>query len=65
MTATAIQGPVAALSDAELSVIEARLNVSGLFTAHAHTDMTRLLAELRRLRAARTPDPNDRERGTR
>ncbi len=38
------------LSTAELAVIQGRLSIGGLFGAHAHTDVTRLLAEVRRLR---------------
>jgi hypothetical protein len=37
------------MTAAELAVIEARLGVSGLFAAYAHTDVTRLLAEVHRL----------------
>ena len=44
----------APLGDEELAAIAARLPVGGLFTAHAHTDMTRLLAEVHRLRHALT-----------
>ena len=49
--------PDGGLSDAELAAIAARLPVGGLFIAHARTDMTRLLAEVHRLRrvAARQP----------
>ena len=42
----------APLGDDELAAIAARLPVGGLFVAHAHTDMTRLLAEVHRLRYA-------------
>jgi hypothetical protein len=37
------------LAVGELAAIEARLPVSGLFAAHARTDVTRLLAEVHRL----------------
>lgn len=36
---------------AELAAIQRRLDSLGLFTAHAYTDVTRLLAEVHRLRA--------------
>ncbi|MDQ6874943.1 MAG: hypothetical protein M3042_07795 [Actinomycetota bacterium] len=38
------------MSTAELDAIRGRLNVGGLFGAHAHTDVIRLLAEVQRLR---------------
>jgi hypothetical protein len=38
---------------AELRLIERRMSTVGLFTAHAFTDMGRLIAEVRRLRQAR------------
>ena len=38
----------------ELAAIEARLPIGGLFLAHAHTDVTRLLGEVHRLRQALT-----------
>jgi len=47
-----------ALGDEELAAIAARLPVGGLFVAHAHTDMTRLLAEVHRLRHALTDPPH-------
>jgi hypothetical protein len=37
----------------ELTLIERRMRTVGLFTAHAYTDMGRLLTEVRRLRQAR------------
>jgi len=48
----------APLGDEELAAIEARLPVGGLFIAHAHTDMTRLLAEIHRLRSHLTGRPH-------
>jgi len=48
----------APLGDEELAAIAARLPVGGLFIAHAHTDMTRLLAEVHRLRHALTNRPH-------
>jgi len=50
--------PDGGLSDADLASIQARLPVGGLFIAHAHTDMTRLLAEVHRLRHALTNPPH-------
>jgi hypothetical protein len=41
------------LAVAELNLIERRMSAVGLFTAHAYTDMGRLIAEVRRLRHAR------------
>jgi len=40
------------LSAADLAAIEAHLRADGIFTAHARTDVLRLLAEVRRLRHA-------------
>jgi hypothetical protein len=40
------------LTTANLDAIERRLGSAGLFAAHAYTDVTRLLAEVRRLRLA-------------
>jgi hypothetical protein len=40
------------LSTEELTAIQCRLGSAGLFATHAHTDLTRLLAEVRRLRLA-------------
>ena len=37
----------------DLAAIEAHLRADGIFTAHARTDVLRLLAEVRRLRHAR------------
>jgi hypothetical protein len=45
------------MTGSELAAIEGRLNVSGLFYSHAHTDVTRLLAEVHRLRTAPTTGP--------
>jgi hypothetical protein len=42
------------LASEDLRLIERRMGTVGLFTAHAYTDMGRLLAEVRRLRQART-----------
>jgi len=53
-TGTATGMPAAPLGDEELAAIAARLPVGGLFIAHAHTDMTRLLAEVHRLRHSPT-----------
>ncbi len=47
----------APLSDEELAAITARLPIGGLFAAHAHTDMTRLIAEIHRLRKHHTDRP--------
>jgi hypothetical protein len=46
-----------AMTRGELAAIAGRLHVSGLFYAHAHTDVTRLLAEVHRLRTALTAGP--------
>jgi hypothetical protein len=40
------------LTPEDLAAIDRRLNSAGLFAAHAYTDVTRLLAEVRRLRLA-------------
>jgi len=48
----------APMGDEALAAIAARLPVSGLFIAHAHTDVTRLLAEVHRLRHALTNRPH-------
>jgi hypothetical protein len=40
------------LTPGDLDTIEQRLGSSGLFLAHARTDVTRLLGEVRRLRLA-------------
>jgi hypothetical protein len=40
------------LTPEDLATIRRRLGSVGLFTAHAHTDVTRLLAEVCRLRLA-------------
>ena len=46
-----------AMSAGELAVIEARLPIGGMFLgAHAHTDVTRLLAEVHRLRNTHNDD---------
>lgn len=52
MTIDQSAAAAAVLGDDELAAIAARLPVGGLFIAHAHTDMTRLLAEVHRLRHA-------------
>ncbi len=44
----------AGMSAADLAAIEAHLTADGIFTAHARTDVLRLLAEVRRLRHALT-----------
>ncbi|PZS27682.1 MAG: hypothetical protein DLM59_15905 [Pseudonocardiales bacterium] len=44
----------AAMSAADLAVIEGHLRADGIFTAHARTDVLALLAEVRRLRHALT-----------
>jgi hypothetical protein len=46
--------PVEPMTTEELTAIRKRLGSVGLFTAHAYTDVTRLLAEVHRLRAALT-----------
>jgi hypothetical protein len=43
-----------AMSAVDLAAIEAHLRADGIFTAHARTDVLRLLAEVRRLRHALT-----------
>jgi hypothetical protein len=43
-----------AMSAVDLAAIEAHLRADGIFTAHARTDVQRLLAEVRRLRHALT-----------
>jgi hypothetical protein len=42
------------MSAADLAAVEAHLRADGIFTAHARTDVLRLLAEVRRLRHALT-----------
>ena len=58
MTIDQSAAAAAVLGDDELAAIAARLPVGGLFVAHAHTDMTRLLAEVHRLRHALTDPPH-------
>lgn len=52
MTTTARGNRYANLTPDDLTAIERRLGSAGLFAAHAHSDVTRLLAEVRRLRLA-------------
>jgi hypothetical protein len=52
MTTTRIPASAEPMTAVEPAAIRNRLGSVGLFTAHAHTDVTRLLAEVHRLRAA-------------